>query len=176
MKSKSAGLVVRNGILVLKDTDKIQVKSIDKRGNSVFTEEEKEVERPLTQRAMDERMEKYLKALELAGASFEDVQSKTNSRLMVRKYENLVFLPAEGEDVLYPNVSVMLAGLNPLNADALIRASSGSLGSFRLTTEACLPGTAPSLPRGRASSRPGTSFWRLGNALEYCLGCFRTSP
>ena len=128
MKSKSAGLVVRNGILVLKDTDKIQVKSIDKRGNSVFTEEEQEVERPLTQRAMDEKMEKYLKALELAGASFEDVQSKTNPRLMVRKYENLVFLPAEGEDVLYPNVSVMLAGLNPLNADALIRAIRVEIG------------------------------------------------
>ena len=128
MKSKSAGLVVRNGILVLKDTDKIQVKSIDKRGNSVFTEEEKEVERPLTQRAMDEKMEKYLKALELAGASFEDVQSKANPRLMVRKYENLVFLSAEGDDVLYPNVSVMLAGLNPLNADALIRAIRVELG------------------------------------------------
>ncbi|MEC9124221.1 MAG: hypothetical protein VX969_08760 [Verrucomicrobiota bacterium] len=127
-KSKSAGLVVRNGILVLKDTDKIKVKSIDKRGNSIFTEEEKEVDLHLTQRAMDEKMEKYLKALELAGASFEDVQSKTNSRLMVRKYENLVFLPAEGEDVLYPNVSVMLAGLNPLNADALIRAIRVELG------------------------------------------------
>ena len=63
--------------------------------------------------AMDKKMEKYLKALELAGASFEDVQSKTNSRLMVRKYENLVFLSAEGDDFLYPNVSVMLAGLAP---------------------------------------------------------------
>ena len=76
---------------------------------------------------LDEKMEKYLSVLKSVSASFVDAPSEANPRLMIRKYESLV-VPAGGKEDIYPNVTIMLAGIAPLNKDTVIRAVKVELG------------------------------------------------
>jgi hypothetical protein len=125
--AKGANLFVKNGLLSFKDTETIQIKSIDSTGRSVFTNEKKDVDRVFSGSILDEKMEKYLSVLKSANGSFVDAPSEGNSRLMIRKYQNLV-IPAGGKEDIYPNVTIMLAGIAPLNKDTVIRAVKVELG------------------------------------------------
>jgi hypothetical protein len=125
--AKGANLFVKNGLLSFKDTETIQIKSIAPTGRSVFTNKKKEVDRTFSGSILDEKMEKYLSVLKSANGSFVDAPSEANSRLMIRKYESLV-LPAEGKEDIYPNVTIMLAGIAPLNKNTVIRAVKVDLG------------------------------------------------
>jgi len=119
--AKGANLFVKNGLLSFKDTETIQIKSIAPTGRSVFTNEQKDVDRAFSGSILDEKMEKYLNVLKLANASFVDAPSEVNPRLMIRKYESLV-LPVGGKEDIYPNATIMLAGIAPLSKNTIIRA------------------------------------------------------
>jgi len=125
--AKGANLFVKNGLLSFKDTETVQVKSIDSTGRSVFTNEKKDVDRVFSGSILDEKMEKYLSVLKSANGSFVDAPSEANPRLMIRKYESLV-VPAGGKEDIYPNVTIMLAGIAPLNKNTVIRAVKVELG------------------------------------------------
>ena len=125
--AKGANLFVKNGLLSFKDTETVQIKSIDSTGRSVFTNEKKDVDRAFSGSILDEKMEKYLSVLKSANAAFVDAPHETNPRLMIRKYEGVV-IPADGREAIYPNVTIMLAGLAPLNKDTVIRAVKVELG------------------------------------------------
>lgn len=127
--AKGASLSVRNGLLSFKDSETVQIKSIDSTGRSVFTNEKKDVDRVFSVRILDEKMDKYLSVLKTANGSFVDAPSEGNSRLMIRKYQNLV-IPVEGKDDIYSNVTIMLAGIAPLNEDTVIRAVKVELGQL----------------------------------------------
>ena len=116
-----------NGLLSFKDTETIQIKSIDSTGKSVFTNEKKDVDRAFSGSILDEKMDKYLSVLKSANASFADAPSEANPRLMIRKYEG-VAVPAGGKDDIYPSVTIMLAGIAPLNKNTVIRAVRVELG------------------------------------------------
>lgn len=125
--AKGANLFVKNGIPAFKDVETVQIKSIDSTGRSVFTDEKKEVDRVFTVGIVDKKMGKYLSVLESANVTFSDAPSEANPRLMIRKYESLV-LPSGGNEDVYPNVTIMLAGIAPLNKNTVIRAVKVDLG------------------------------------------------
>jgi antitoxin component YwqK of YwqJK toxin-antitoxin module len=125
--AKKANLFVKNGLLSFKDTETVQIKSIAPTGRSVFTNKKKDVDRAFSGSILDEKMEKYLSVLKSANGSFVDAPSEANPRLMIRKYESLV-LPAGGNEDIYPNVTIMLAGIAPLNNNTVIRAVKVDLG------------------------------------------------
>jgi len=125
--AKGANLFVKNGILAFKDIETVQIKSIDSTGRSVFTDEKKEVDRFFSGSIVDKKMGKYLSVLDSANVTFSDAPSEANPRLMIRKYESLV-LPSGGNEDIYPNVTIMLAGIAPLNENTVIRAVKVELG------------------------------------------------
>ena len=143
-----------------KDTETVQIKSIDSTGRSVFTNEKKNVDRTFSGSILDEKMEKYLSVLKSANGSFVDSPSEANPRLMIRKYESLV-IPAGGKEGIYPNVTIMLAGIAPLSKDTVIRAVKVELGQ--------------ALPPPTAGKR-GTNPWWQGNAWVCFPGSSRTNP
>ena len=124
--AKGADLFIKDGLLAFKDVETIQIKSIDRTGRSVFTKEQKDVDRAFSGSIIDEKMGKYLSVLKAAKASFADAPSEANPRLMIRKYEGIP-IPSGGEEI-YPGVTIMLAGLAPLNDDTVIRAVRVELG------------------------------------------------
>ena len=125
--AKSANLFVQNGLLSFKDTETIQIKSIDSTGKSVFTNEKKDVDRAFSGSILDEKMDKDLSVLKSASASFVDAPSEANPRLRIRKYEGIA-IPAGGKEDIYPNVTIMLAGIAPLSKNTVIRAVKVELG------------------------------------------------
>ena len=88
-------------------TEAYKKKSLDRNGNSVFTDEQREVELSFSNEARDKKMGRYADALRSARARTEDFPSPQNSKLVIRKFGGIVIRSGE---MLYPNVSVMLAG------------------------------------------------------------------
>ena len=124
-RAEDAKLFLKNQSLSFVVTETVKIKSLDKRGNSIFTEEEKEVELSFASGVVDRKLDRFAAVLQSAGARFEDFPSPQNPKLMIRKFDGLV-IRSGGE--LYPSVSVMLAGAAPLNPDSLIRGVKVDLG------------------------------------------------
>ena len=101
-------------------------KSLDRNGNSVFTDEEKEVELTFSTAAVDKTLDSYSNVLLLAQARTEDFPSPQNPKLTIRKFSGIVIRSGA---ILYPEVSVMIACASPLDEKSLIRGLKVDLGN-----------------------------------------------
>lgn len=124
-KAESANLFLSGGNLTFSFTETFKKKSLDRNGNSVFTDEQKEVELSFSPAARDKKMGRYSSVLRSAQAHVEDFPSPQNPKLVIRKFGGIVIRSGER---LYPDVSVMLAGAVPLGEDTLIRGVKVELG------------------------------------------------
>ena len=124
-KAESANLFLNGGNLSFSFTEAYKKKSLDRNGNSVFTDEQREVKLSISNEARDKKMGRYADALRSAQARTEDFPSPQNSKLVIRKFGGIVIRSGE---MLYPNVSVMLAGAAPLGENTLIRGVKVELG------------------------------------------------
>ena len=124
-KAESTNLFLSGGSLSFTFTETFKKKSLDRNGNSVFTDEQKEVELSFSPAARDKKMGRYASVLRSAQARVEDFPSPQNPKLVIRKFGGIVI---RSGDRLYPDVSVMLAGAAPLGEDTLIRGVKVELG------------------------------------------------
>jgi len=124
-KAESANLFLKGSSLSFSITETYKKKSLDRNGNSVFTEEQKEVELSFSTGATDKEMGSYADVLLSAQARTEDYPSPRNANLTIRKFGGLVI---RSGTMLYPDVSVMLAGKAPLDEETLIRGVKVELG------------------------------------------------
>jgi antitoxin component YwqK of YwqJK toxin-antitoxin module len=124
-KAESANLFLKNNSLSFSVTETHKKKSLDRNGNSVFTDEEKEIDLSFTTGAKDKKMGRYANVLRSAQAQTEDSPSPQNPKLIIRKFEGIVI---RAGTMLYTDVSVMLAGAAPLSDNTLIRGVKVELG------------------------------------------------
>ena len=124
-KAESANLFLKGSSLSFSITETYKKKSLDRNGNSVFTDEQREVELSFSPAVRDKKMGRYANVLRSAQARTEDFPSPQNPKLMIRKFGGIVI---RAGTMLYPDVSVMLAGAAPLNEDTLIRGVKVELG------------------------------------------------
>jgi len=124
-KAESANLLVQGNSLSFSVVEPYKKKSLDRNGNSVFTDEQREVELTFSTAAVDKPLGNYANVLLLAQARTEDFPSPQNPKLTIRKFFGIV---VRSGAVLYPEVSVMIACASPLNEKSLIRGLKVELG------------------------------------------------
>ena len=124
-KAESANLFLKGSSLSFSKTESYKKKSLDRNGNSVFTDEKRDVELSFSPSARDKKMGDYTHVLRSVQARTEDFPSPQNPKLIIRKFGGIVI---RSGTMLYPDVSVMLAGAAPLNEDTLIRGVKVELG------------------------------------------------
>jgi len=124
-KAESANLLLKGSTLVFSVMENYKKKSLDRNGNSVFTDEEREVELSFSASANGKEMGYYTNVLRSVQDQSEDTPSPQNAKLIIRQFEGIVIRSGE---MLYPDVTVMLAGVAPLEEDTLIRGVKVDLG------------------------------------------------
>ncbi len=127
--AKNANLELKNGVLGFVGSEEKKVKKIDPNGNSVFEVLEEVVSYSFNQRIQGKKMGPFLDVLDRARVQFGE---ERKGNLTIRKYEGLTIFSdlslLEGERVIYPNVTVQLAGVGVFSENALIRAVKVELG------------------------------------------------
>jgi hypothetical protein len=125
-KAELANLLLQGNSLSFSVMEAYKKKSLDRNGNSVFTDEEREVEHTFSTSAVDKTLDSYSNVLLLAQARTEDFPSPQNPKLTIRKFFGIVI---RSGSILYPEVSVMIACASPLGEKSLIRGLKVDLGN-----------------------------------------------
>ena len=124
-KAESANLLLKGNTLIFSVMENYKKKSLDRNGNSVFTDEEREIELSFSPSANGKEMGYYTNVLRSVQEQSEDTPSPQHAKLIIRQFGGIVIRSGA---ILYPDVTVMLAGVAPLEEDTLIRGVKVDLG------------------------------------------------
>ena len=126
---EKANFKVKQGVLTYETAVNKTIKKINPQGKSEFSTVSEDVIFTFDKRIENKPVGKIFDALNGVRAQYEEIK---NGTLTIRKYSNLVIYSDEksvdGNQFLYPSVTLQIAGVTPFKDSSLIRAIKLDLG------------------------------------------------
>ena len=126
---EKANFKVKQGVLTYETAVNKTIKKINPQGKSEFSTVSEDVIFTFDKRIENKPVGKIFDALNGVRAQYEEIK---NGTLTIRKYSNLVIFSDEksvdGNQFLYPSVTLQIAGVTPFKDSSLIRAIKLDLG------------------------------------------------